>query len=62
MITDKKLGVKVFESDQERIWTRIKQGLEKEIKEAKESISVSEVFLKTANQKLKEALKEGKKP
>jgi len=54
MITDKKNGVKIAESEEEKLWYSIVEARKMSIKNAKQTIEVEQLFLLTATKKLKE--------
>jgi hypothetical protein len=54
MIKDKKLGLKVAENKEEALWARLKENLERDVKNAKEMIMVNEEFIKVCDTHIKE--------
>ena len=53
MIEDKKLGLKIAESDTEALWTRQKTAIEAEIKNLENLLIVNKEFLKTCKTMLR---------
>lgn len=53
MIEDKKLGIKIAESKEERFWTIVKKNAEEEIESCNNSIKLNEKIKWIADQELK---------
>ena len=53
MIEDKKLGLKIAENEDEKMWAEIKESTEREIKNFKKLLKFNEAVLELANTKLK---------
>ena len=60
MIENKKLGMKIAETEDEALWQKVKEARESSLKQLSDSMKVERVFLEAANSKLRE-LKGGKK-
>jgi hypothetical protein len=48
MITDEQLGLKIAESPEEALWTKVKEAREAAIKSHEDALIVEREFLKTA--------------
>jgi len=53
MIFDKKTGIKIGESKEEALWTKVVQARVNSIKELTDSLEIEQVFLEAAKKKLK---------
>jgi len=57
MIEDKKLGLKIAESHEEALWTRVKNAREQQIKDLEDSLIIEKAILELTKSKLKNVTK-----